>query len=142
MKTSLFRRTLALFLVCIVLGLQSIAGATSHVFDATANGNYAVIITDGACSDTSMCMPITTIGLEEFEGASFEIYPNPTDGELTVDVDELDVKSFTLYDATGRVVMTGELHEGINQISIADLARGTYTFELNGYNAIRSIVKM
>ncbi|PWL27750.1 MAG: hypothetical protein DCO96_10625 [Fluviicola sp. XM-24bin1] len=119
-----------------------IAGATSHVFDATANGNYAVIITDGACSDTSMCMPITTIGLEEFEGASFEIYPNPTDGELTVDVDELDVKSFTLYDATGRVVMTGELHEGINQITIADLARGTYTFELNGYNAIRSIVKM
>ena len=119
-----------------------IAGATTLTFDATANGNYAVIITDGACSDTSMCMPITTIGIDEFDAASLSIYPNPTSGELTVDIAELDAKQFTMYDATGRIVMTGDLTKGVNHISIVHLARGTYTFELNGYTTIRSIVKL
>lgn len=119
-----------------------IAGATTLTFDATANGNYAVIITDGACSDTSACMPITTIGIDEFDAASLSIYPNPTSGELTVDIAELDAKQFTMYDATGRIVMVGDLTKGVNHISIVHLARGTYTFELNGYTTVRSIVKL
>ena len=119
-----------------------IAGATALTFDATANGNYAVIVTDGACSDTSICMTINTIGIDEFDAASFSIFPNPTYGELTVEIGELDAKQFTMYDATGRVVMQGPLHEGTNHITMGNLARGTYTFELNGYTTVRSIVKL
>ncbi|XOV67311.1 MAG: reprolysin-like metallopeptidase [Fluviicola sp.] len=123
-------------------GNTPIAGATSQQFTATSNGNYAVIITDGACSDTSACVPITTIGTDELENGLFSIYPNPTDGALTVELGELEAKEFTMYDATGRVVMKGSLEKGTNHITIESLARGTYTFEINGYTLVRSIVKL
>ncbi|MCR9173903.1 MAG: M12 family metallo-peptidase [bacterium] len=123
-------------------GNAPISGATSQQYTATANGNYAVIVTDNNCSDTSACVTINTIGTDEFYAAVFAIYPNPTDGELTVDIAELDAQRYTLYDASGRVVMTGTLQTGVNHISIIHLARGTYTFELNGYAAVRSIVKI
>ncbi|MEM9325678.1 MAG: T9SS type A sorting domain-containing protein [Bacteroidota bacterium] len=36
-------------------GNQPIPGATAQSYTATASGNYAVILTDGACSETSAC---------------------------------------------------------------------------------------
>ena len=37
---------------------QPVAGATSQSFAATTPGTYAVIVTDGACSDTSECFEL------------------------------------------------------------------------------------
>ena len=123
-------------------GNTPIVGATNQTYTATANGNYAVIVTNGNCSDTSACVTINTIGIGEFEQHSFSLYPNPTDGMITVEVSGEMKGEYTMYDATGRVVMTGILKEEVNQISIVHLARGTYTFELNGTSNIQSVVKL
>lgn len=40
-------------------------GKTTKSFTATENGNYAVVVSMGNCSDTSACMPITTVSLNE-----------------------------------------------------------------------------
>lgn len=41
-------------------------GETSQYFVATANGNYALIVTENGCSDTSACLIINEVGLEEY----------------------------------------------------------------------------
>ncbi len=120
----------------------AMTGNTSQQYTAPVNGVYAVVVTEGACSDTSDCITINTIGIDEFENIAFSLYPNPTDGQLTVALSEGTSGAYTLYDATGRIVMKGILENQVNVVSIAHLARGTYTFELNGNSLVRSVIKL
>ena len=62
-----------------------IPGETGQSFTATANGNYAVVVNDGLCSDTSACMNVTGIGLiENTLPLQMSVFPNPSDGSFTV----------------------------------------------------------
>jgi predicted outer membrane repeat protein len=63
-----------------------IPGQTSQAFTATANGSYAVEVTELGCVDTSACVNITTIGSEEFENPkTVRVFPNPTSQFLHVE---------------------------------------------------------
>ncbi len=45
-----------------------VAGETNQVFTATANGQYAVIVSNGTCADTSACMTVITLQAPENTG--------------------------------------------------------------------------
>lgn len=40
-------------------------GETNQVFTAASNGNYAVIVTENGCTDTSSCIVVNQVGIEE-----------------------------------------------------------------------------
>ena len=62
-----------------------IAGATDQAYTTSANGDYAVIVTVGECSDTSACYVVTTIGIVgSVFGATVSTYPNPVSEQLTI----------------------------------------------------------
>ena len=64
-----------------------IMSETSQSYTATANGNYAVELTENGCVDTTACTAITTVGiLESNFGNEFKFYPNPTDGNFSIDL--------------------------------------------------------
>lgn len=64
-----------------------IIGANSQSYTAIENGSYAVIITENGCTDTSDCFTISNLGLvRQTFGAGFSIFPNPTEGALTIDL--------------------------------------------------------
>ena len=64
-----------------------ITGEISQSFTATANGNYAVELTENGCVDTSVCIAITSVGiLENSFGNAIKVYPNPTIGKLSIDL--------------------------------------------------------
>jgi len=64
-----------------------VSGETNQSFTAAASGNYAVEITQNGCTDTSACYSITTIGiLENTFGSVLAAFPNPTSGNLIVDL--------------------------------------------------------
>jgi PKD repeat protein len=64
---------------------QPIAGATSSTFTPTANGSYAVVVTQNGCSDTSACQAITTVSLDQLSVADLiTVYPNPSKGIFTL----------------------------------------------------------
>ncbi|HHZ65695.1 MAG TPA: hypothetical protein EYN51_09415, partial [Flavobacteriales bacterium] len=46
-------------------GMTAITGATNQEYTATANGNYAVIVTNNGCSDTSACYTVSAVGIIE-----------------------------------------------------------------------------
>ncbi len=91
---------------------KAIAGETNQTFTATVNGNYAVVVTENGCADTSACVPITTVGIAKNDfGSSLRVYPNPTEGDFYVDLGEFSpAASFTLTDVLGRVVSQQEYH--------------------------------
>ncbi|SFT45115.1 Por secretion system C-terminal sorting domain-containing protein [Lishizhenia tianjinensis] len=71
-------------------GYTVIPGETNQSFTATANGDYAVIITDGNCVDTSMCYTVANVGLNENElNKSITIYPNPTTQDVYVELGDM-----------------------------------------------------
>lgn len=83
-----------------------IAGATSLNYTATANGNYAVIMTIGNCSDTSNCVSVTGIGIEENTFATkVNLYPNPNSGAFVIDLGaNYEDVSVVITDLAGRTV--------------------------------------
>ena len=67
-----------------------IDGATDQTFTPEDNGNYAVIISDGECIDTSDCYAIITAGILNNKLQSLSFYPNPTTGLVTVELPSLE----------------------------------------------------
>ncbi|GAB5416927.1 MAG: hypothetical protein Crog4KO_17940 [Crocinitomicaceae bacterium] len=88
-------------------GNAIIQGETSQSYMPTANGDYAVIVTSGACSDTSACTTISTIGLDETAfSQGIEIAPNPSNGEFSIAVASLPIGhlEIEIFDLRGRVI--------------------------------------
>ena len=119
-----------------------IAGATSQTFTATANGTYAVIVTNsGGCSDTSDCVVIDNVGLEEFESTSVQVFPNPTENFVTISMTFNQAK-LVMTDAHGKTVYTGEITNG-EQVNLASYEDGVYFLSIETENGkvLKRIVK-
>jgi len=121
-------------------GNAIIAGETNQTFNATANGNYAVIVTEGNCSDTSDCVIISVIGLtENMLADKVNIHPNPTSGMVTVELSDLKNATITVTDNMGRVVYTTNSNQSIVKVNLSDFEGGIYFFNIE--TAGGSIVK-
>jgi len=104
---------------------NAIVGETNQSFTPSSNGNYACIIGNGSCSDTSACTAISTIGLIESTLVKCSLYPNPAITTLTVQTDAL-VEGIEVYTLTGeRVLATPS-----SVFSIEHLESGTYLIKL------------
>jgi hypothetical protein len=92
-------------------GHAAIAGATGQSFIATANGSYAVEVTQNGCTDTSACYNITNIGVPEDNGLPhFVLYPNPTTGliHLALTGEDLHIEIYTMLGEKVQAFQTGE----------------------------------
>lgn len=82
-------------------------GDTLQLFTAPASGSYAVQIKKGICIDTSNCISLTALGLQEnliFKDVL--IYPNPNIGSLTLELGDLREVQLKVYNSVGSLVFT------------------------------------
>ena len=87
---------------------NTIATETNQSFTPTTPGDYAVIVSDGTCSDTSDCVT-SAVGLNENTlSKGFEIFPNPTKGAFTIAISGIitDKVTVIITEAKGKVIMT------------------------------------
>lgn len=114
-----------------VSGFVPILGANSQMFTALQNGWYAVAINNGNCSDTSECILISTVSLEEniyFEGVSF--YPNPSSGLVNLDLGDLQSANLKIYDLKGKLLLEKDLNsDGNLKFELRDI-KGVFAAEL------------
>lgn len=86
-----------------------ISGQSNQSFMAPA-GNFAVIIFKGGCSDTSACIQIMTVGIDDTQAQKINVYPNPSNGRFQVDLGsisgEIDMK---IRNAMGQTIKTQSL---------------------------------
>lgn len=109
-------------------GFTEVMGETNSVFNPLTNGDYAVEVTFQGCIDTSACTPITTIGLNEnnLSRGIVSIFPNPTNGIVTIQIQSGNDAKYTLFDTKGRVVQFGEIPSPISTLNFTTCEAGQY----------------
>jgi hypothetical protein len=117
---------------------QAIAGATSQSFTPTANGNYAVIVTQNNCSDTSACTSITSVGIDaQASLVDIRLQPNPAVNEVSI-ISDIAIDQIEVYTTTGQLVQT----ETTTSFAVAHLTTGVYfvkVYTATGYTTLRLV---
>ena len=109
-----------------------IAGASNQGYLPVMSGNYAVIINKGGCTDTSACVNIIITGIvERSVSAKYTIYPNPTAGNLYVELGrEPEIGStIEVYNLTGQLVQEFQIKDRKTLIDISHFEKSVYFFK-------------
>ena len=109
-----------------------ISGATNQLFVATANGNYAVQVTQNGCVDTSACVQVTGVGIdEENANNSIFVYPNPNNGLFTVKMmsNKNQTVDLSIINITGETIGNWKLKNQL-AIDLSNYAKGIYFLQL------------
>lgn len=113
-------------------GNAPIVGQTGQSFTATANGSYAVIVTQSSCSDTSSCFNITTTGMAENNSASeINIYPNPFNSQTAITFTQ-EQKNITIkvLDVLGKEIKSIRFTGKQLIIEKGEMEAGTYFLQV------------
>lgn len=120
---------------------QIVQGATSQTFMPSVNGQYAVIVSDSICSDTSACFTINNVSINEHDLAnSIAVFPNPTTGKLNITSNER-IEKIEVYDLSGREMLTVDHPEG--EVDLSKLSTGVYLVKIKTEKSVvvRRVVK-
>ncbi|MFN4235055.1 MAG: SBBP repeat-containing protein [Bacteroidia bacterium] len=120
-----------------------IIGQTNNSFSPSQNGYYSVEVTQNGCVDTSSCVSIIGVGIQETEKLFITVYPNPSsntinvfvpkiNGEILIDITNIEGKS--LYKNITNEVETkidlNEFSSGLYFLKITANANYVNTFKL------------
>lgn len=125
-------------------GPTNITGETGQSFTATSDGDYAVIVTDGAgCYDTSACTNITNASIPALnELFALEVYPNPSNGKFYLKPDaNVSSGKITVLDMSMKVVHVEQMSFVAGQAQELDLnklEKGVYVIVLETPNNERA----
>ena len=105
----------------------------SNVMMTNNNQPFRCIVYSGSCSDTSNVAVLTVnnnVGINESSQDNFfSVFPNPAQNIINVKVDsKLIGEVYSIYDNTGRVVMTGKLKSQNIAIDLVNLSGGIFMF--------------
>jgi len=119
--------------------MAPISGATSQTFVPATNGTYAVMVTKNGCVDTSSCVAYNFVGLDESASTALSLFPNPTDGKLTLQFGSSKAATVVVTDVTGRVIrLISECLSG-TEIDLSSEAKGVYFLNLVIENQIQTV---
>lgn len=109
-----------------------IPGATGQNLNSNDPGNFSVIITDGNCVDTSICYEVFGIGIYDDDKFKYvNIYPNPNQGLVNIDLGNLKEVSIKLYTARGRLIYQEDNITSVKHHFEFNSTPGLYFIELN-----------
>lgn len=101
-----------------------ISGATDSTFQPTVNGYYAVVLTQGNCSDTSACIFYDEVSISEHSTRVLRFYPNPTNGSIHLESSGELPSDVAVIDLTGRVIETLPVRS--SELQLPNLKKGVY----------------
>jgi hypothetical protein len=105
-----------------------LVGETDSNYTATTDGNYAVVVTLNGCTDTSSCVNISTVGVNQNSNNNeINIYPNPAKDAITVNLGAVKNAQISIINITGQEVYALEnVNEPKTVISLKELNKGIY----------------
>jgi PKD repeat protein len=112
----------------------------SHTY--TSSGTYTITLIASDCifADTSIyTIQIGTNSMKETSDSEFDLYPNPTTKQINLMVDSNLLGSvYTVYDNTGKLVLTGKINAENTSVDLGNLSAGLYLFRM-GENFTQTI---
>lgn len=120
-------------------------GETNQTLRPMNLGNYSVRIIDsnGCEGDMSAMQFYNSIGMEENLADQIALYPNPTQGRVTLELNQLEVASLRVVDATGRTVIDREGCTGVCELDLSETGSGMYQIIMittDGKQVIKPVV--
>jgi hypothetical protein len=110
-------------------------GATDQSITVDENGEYAVIVTIGECSDTSECTLIDNVGLDDFDTESnLSLYPNPANERITIQSNYTGEFTVTVYGMLGKSYGGQIYTQNTVELDIHHLPAGSYIILFHGVN--------
>ncbi|MDX1351299.1 MAG: T9SS type A sorting domain-containing protein, partial [Putridiphycobacter sp.] len=107
-------------------GFAPIPGFTNQTLDGYA-GNVCVEITYNGCIDTSACMTVSAGSVAESNPfASVSIYPNPSEGPFTIELNDLTTVDMKLVDITGKSIFSAKGISDSKYVMDAEIPAGVY----------------
>lgn len=113
-----------------------IAGETNQSFAPSTTGNFAVVISNGTCSDTSDCINMQIDGIEDLIDLGMSISPNPSTGKFNVTFDQFVSGTIYVYDGHGRLVESMEIKETNLTIDLTTYQSGMYIMKVATENGV------
>ncbi|HLP11657.1 MAG TPA: T9SS type A sorting domain-containing protein, partial [Flavobacteriales bacterium] len=106
--------------------------------------DYAVIITDNGCTDTSECVTLAAIGIDENIAAEdvFSVFPNPASMQINIKSNSA-FTSVNITDVNGKLVISQESTTTTVTVNTAELQNGLYFVQLmNGSKPLSGAHKL
>ena len=92
-------------------------------------------VSNGTCNDTSTCVSVTTVGVEQFvANANVGIYPNPNSGSFVVTTTE-HAKAIVVSDMLGNELLSVTPANYTTTINLSTQANGIYFVKITTDNA-------
>ncbi len=117
----------------------AIPGETGQEYTPTANGDYAVQLTDSSCVLTTGCYSISNVGLQLYHDPEINVYPNPTSDLLYFSSVKGKEMFIELLDLNGKVMYTKTMTQSLSSIDVSELKEGIYFLKV--YTSEGLIVK-
>ena len=101
---------------------NSSASAPTHAY--AANGAYTVTLTaiNGNCTSTTSFTVNISVALDELQGITLNLFPNPANQEVNIALNGAALESVVIIDQFGRTVKVSN----VSNINVSDLATGVY----------------
>jgi len=105
---------------------SEIAGATNQTYTPIDDGDYAVKVTIGSCSDTSACIAVDGVGLTDNNLSEIHLYPNPNNGLFNINLGTVQATLIQISSANGTIIYSNSTNlTGIHQIAL-NISAGLY----------------
>ena len=110
---------------------EIVPGETERLFTPSRSGSYAVILSDGYCSDTSGCHSLQYVGLNEhLHEDLISMYPNPASYQVSIGNKANISVEYHVISPSGGMVKRGSLSPlTTSEIDVSRLSRGYYIME-------------
>jgi len=123
------------------LNTVDIPGATNQSYTVTQTGFYTVVVSDSNGCNNSATQYVEITGIHEMSDGEISVYPNPSNGNFTVEfvnTNTLGEVSIDVTNAIGQKVfsedLSGELNSEKKEIHLNHVAAGIYFVEIKSGN--------
>jgi len=123
--------------------MQAINGATQQTFTPTTNGSYAVVLTSGACSDTSACNTVNSLGTANENPPPFVIKPNPANTHTLIQFPTAEKRTLVLLTLNGQRILNSYSSENAMLVTRPEFCpAGIYILgiETDGFTTYQKLV--
>jgi hypothetical protein len=118
---------------------------TASSFRPGVNGEYAVILTQGGCSDTSDCYMLDYTGIDDARYQDYKVYPNPAHDYVNIDLTREHTNvSIKVFDMTGNLLKIEEFGRITKtELDITEFKAGLYMIHIHSdqVNSVSRIIK-
>ena len=109
-------------------GSGSYVGATGQTYVSGTNGSFAVEVTYNGCIDTSACVNVIGVGIDEHSSITANIYPNPFTDQFTIELGSIaNNTQLKIVSVEGKVVYSeNNLHSSKLIVNASNWSKGIY----------------